>query len=40
MKPFVVHLTGDYLPLTETWLYNNQIIYLKRYQPILIAQKR
>jgi len=37
MKPVVAHLTGQYLPLTETWLYN-QIINLKLYEPIVIAQ--
>ena len=37
MKPVVAHLTGDYLPLTETWLYN-QIINLKRYEPVVMAQ--
>lgn len=39
MKISVAHLTGDYLPLTETWLYNNQITNLKHYKPIIIAQK-
>ena len=38
MKPVVAHLTNEYLPLTETWLYHNQIINLKRYKPIVIAQ--
>ena len=38
MKPIVVHLTGQYLPLTENWLYHNQIKNLKRYDPIVIAQ--
>jgi colanic acid/amylovoran biosynthesis glycosyltransferase len=37
MKPVVAHLTGQYLPLTETWLYN-QIINLKHYEPIVLAQ--
>jgi len=37
MKPVVAHLTGQYLPLTETWLYN-QIINLERYEPIVMAQ--
>ncbi len=37
MKPVVAHLTSQYLPLTETWLYN-QIINLKRYEPIVMAQ--
>lgn len=37
MKPVVAHLTGQYLPLTETWLYN-QIINLKRYAPVIMAQ--
>lgn len=38
MKPVVAHLTSVYLPLTETWLYHNQIINLKHYKPIVIAQ--
>ena len=38
MIPVVAHLTTEYLPLTETWLYHNQIINLKRYEPIVIAQ--
>ena len=38
MKPVVAHLTNGYLPLTQTWLYHNQIINLKRYEPIVIAQ--
>lgn len=38
MKQTVAHLTNEYLPLTQTWLYNNQIINLKRYKPIIIAQ--
>ena len=38
MKPVVAHLTGQYLPLTENWLYHNQIKNLKRYDPIVIAQ--
>ncbi|MCK5644760.1 MAG: glycosyltransferase, partial [Gammaproteobacteria bacterium] len=38
MKPVVAHLTDEYLPLTQTWLYHNQIINLKRYEPIVIAQ--
>jgi colanic acid/amylovoran biosynthesis glycosyltransferase len=38
MKPVVAHLTYEYLPLTQTWLYHNQIINLKRYQPIIITQ--
>jgi colanic acid/amylovoran biosynthesis glycosyltransferase len=38
MKTVVAHLTNDYLPLTQTWLYNNQVINLKRYKPIVIAQ--
>ncbi|KAF5426264.1 colanic acid/amylovoran biosynthesis glycosyltransferase [Candidatus Methanomarinus sp.] len=38
MKPVVAHLTNQYLPLTQTWLYHNQIINLKRYKPIVIAQ--
>lgn len=38
MKPVVAHLTNEYLPLTQTWLYHNQIINLKRYKPIVIAQ--
>ena len=37
MKPVVSHLTDQYLPLTETWLYN-QIINLKHYEPIVMAQ--
>lgn len=40
MKSVVAHLTREYLPLTETWLYNNQIANLKRYDPIVISQKR
>lgn len=35
----VAHLTNEYLPLTQTWLYNNQIINLKRYKPIVVAQR-
>lgn len=38
MKPVVAHLTNEYLPLTQTWLYHNQIINLNRYEPIVIAQ--
>ena len=38
MKPVVAHLTSTYLPLTENWLYHNDIINLKRYEPIVIAQ--
>lgn len=38
MKTVVAHLTSEYLPLTETWLYHNQIINLKRHKPIVIAQ--
>lgn len=38
MKTVVAHLTSEYLPLTQTWLYSNQIINLKRYEPIIIAQ--
>ena len=38
MKPVVAHLTSVYLPLTQTWLYHNQIINLKRYEPIVMAQ--
>ena len=38
MKNVVAHLTRVYLPLTETWLYHNQIINLKRYKPIIITQ--
>ncbi len=38
MKPIVAHLTNEYLPLTQTWLYHNQIINLKRHKPIVIAQ--
>jgi colanic acid/amylovoran biosynthesis glycosyltransferase len=38
MKPVVAHLTGQYLPLTENWLYHNQIKNLKRYDPIVVAQ--
>ena len=38
MKSVVAHLTNEYLPLTQTWLYNNQIINLKRHKPIVIAQ--
>ena len=38
MKPVVAHLTSTYLPLTQTWLYHNQIINLKRYEPIVMAQ--
>jgi colanic acid/amylovoran biosynthesis glycosyltransferase len=38
MKPVVAHLTNEYLPLTQTWLYYNQIINLKRHKPIVIAQ--
>ncbi|MCE8424425.1 MAG: glycosyltransferase [Candidatus Methanoperedens sp.] len=38
MKTTIAHLTIYYLPLTETWLYNNQVNNLKRYRPIIIAQ--
>lgn len=38
MNPVVAHLTDQYLPLTETWLYHNQIANLKRYDPIVLAQ--
>ncbi|MDO8727142.1 MAG: glycosyltransferase [Candidatus Methanoperedens sp.] len=37
MKTTVAHLTNEYLPITQTWLYSNQIINLKRYKPIIIA---
>ncbi len=37
MNPVVAHLTNEYLSLTQTWLYN-QIITLKVYKPIIIAQ--
>lgn len=38
MKTAIAHLTKEYLQLTQTWLYSNQIINLKRYEPIIIAQ--
>ena len=38
MKPVVAHLTNGYLPITQTWLYHNQIINLKRHEPIVMAQ--
>ncbi len=37
MKQTVAHLTNEYLPLTQTWLYN-QVINLKCYKPIVLAQ--
>jgi len=39
MKPVVAHLTNEYLPLPQTWLYHNQIINLKRYKPIVLTQR-
>lgn len=38
MEIAIAHLTKEYLQLTQTWLYSNQIINLKRYKPIIIAQ--
>ena len=38
MKPVVAHLTSSYLPITQTWLYHNQVINLKRHKSIVIAQ--
>ncbi len=37
MKETVAHLTNEYLPLTQTWLYN-QVINLKTYKPIIFTQ--
>ena len=37
MKPTIAHLNLTYLPITESWLYN-QVINQKKYQSIFIVQ--
>jgi colanic acid/amylovoran biosynthesis glycosyltransferase len=36
--PTVVHSTNPYLPMSQSWIYN-QLIYLKRYRPVVVTKR-
>ncbi len=36
--PVVAHSTNPYLPMSQSWIYN-QLIYLKRYRPLVLTKR-